>query len=351
VTDGRKAHELRTDVPEEGRGGTLVALSIGRALAVEQHASEFTRVDGVMRLGPLAATTPGGSERLLDDYGGWVGVNGATPVGDSAVRYLVNEAAERRFEAPQPTDGVAVPVIASPGLADAAAADGLLPLRVPGGVLRARVVAVAERFPTLEEEFAVADRRFLFSALNTVKPGAATVNEIWLGTPDEATADEVAANLGRPPFDVLAVSSRGAIADQLADDPLSRGALLILAGAALGAVVLALLGLLLLLAGDVRDERGELLDLEAQGAGPSLLRRHLRLRGALVAGLGLAGGLAAGAVLAALVVRLVTVTAVGSDGEPPLVLGFDLPLIAAVCLAFAGAVAVLVWTVTRGAPR
>jgi hypothetical protein len=351
VTKGRKPHELRTGVPESGRGGTLVAFSIGRALAVEEHASEFTRVDGVLRLGPLAATTPDRRVQLLEDYGGWVGVNGATAVGESAVRYLVNEAAERRFEAPQPTDGEAVPVVASPGLARAAAADGLLPLRVPGGVLRARVVAVAEHFPTLEGEFAVADRRFAFSALNTVKPGAARVNEIWLGTPDEATANEVAANLARPPFDVLAVSSRRAIAGDLAENPLSRGALLILTGAALGSILLGLLGLLLLLAADARDERGELLDLEAQGAGPSLLRRHLRLRGALVAGLGLAGGLGAGAALAALVVGLVTVTAVGGEGDPPLVLGLDFPLIGAVCLAFSGAAALLIWTVTRGAPR
>ncbi len=349
VTKGRVERLLRAELPAETRGGKVIALGIGRALAVEQHASEFTRVDGVLTLGPLSVETPGGREVILDDYAGWLGVNGVTPVGDAAVRYLVNEAAERRFQPRQVTDGTSVPVIASPPLAAAAGADGLLPLRVPGGVLRARVVGVARRFPTIEGDFAVADRRLVFTALNTAKPGAATIDEIWVGAPDRA--DEVAQELRRPPFDVLAVSSRRAIASELAGDPLSRGAVLVLGGAALGSVVLALLGLLLLLAGDLRDERGELFDLEAQGAGPSLLRKHLRLRGGLVAALGLVGGLGAALALAALVVAVVTVTANASAGGPPLVLHLDAPLLLAVCAAYAAGAAALVWGVTRRAAR
>jgi hypothetical protein len=278
-------------------------------------------------------------------------VNGATPVGDSAVRYLVNEAAERRFQPRQPTDGESVPVIASPRLAAAADADGVLPLRVPGGVLRAKVVAVARHFPTVEGDFAVADRRLVFTALNAAKPGAATVNEIWIGTSDGRTADTVARELRRPPFDVLAVSSRRALGADLAGDPLSRGALIVLAGAALGSVLLALLGLLLLLAADVRDERGELLDLEAQGAGPQVLRRHLRLRGGLVAALGLAGGLGAAVALAALVVSVVTVTATAADGGPPLVLHLDARLLLVACAGYVAAALVLVWAATRRVAR
>jgi hypothetical protein len=349
VTKGRAHRLLRAGLPADSRGGKVIALAIGRALAVEQHASEFTRVDGILRLGALSVETPGGREVILGDYAGWLGVNGVTPVGDSAVRYLVNEAAERRFRPRQVTDGTSVPVIASPRLAAAAGAGGLLPLRVSGGVLRARVVGVARRFPTIGGDFAIADRSLVFTALNTAKPGAATVNEIWLGTPD--TEDEVAQDLRRPPFDVLAVSSRKAIASELAGDPLSRGAVLVLGGAALGSVLLALLGLLLLLAGDLRDERGELFDLEAQGAGPALLRRHLRLRGGLVAGLGLAGGLGAALALAALVVAVVTVTANASAGGPPLLLHLDAPLLLAVCIAYAAGAAALVWGVTRRAAR
>jgi ABC-type antimicrobial peptide transport system permease subunit len=138
----------------------------------------------------------------------------------------------------------------------------------------------------------------------------------------------------------LAVSSRRALAANLAGDPLSRGALIVLAGAALGSILLALLGLLLLLAADVRDERGELLDLEAQGAGPQLLRRHLRLRGGLVAALGLVGGLGAAAALANAAV-----------GGPPLLLHLDARLLLLACAGYAAAALVLVWAATRRVAR
>jgi hypothetical protein len=338
-------------LPEAARGGKVVALGIGRALAVEEHASEFTRVDGVLRLGRLSAQTATGLRPLLTDYSGWIGVNGATPIGDAAVRYLVNEAAERRFEPRQPTEGTAVPVIVSPPLAAAAGSDGVLPLRVPGGIVRAKVAGVASRFPTVRGDFAVADRRLIFAAANAAKPGAAGVNEIWIGTPNDDSARGVQQKLRRPPFDVLGVSSRRALAHDLSSDPLSRGALVILAGAAIGSVLLALLGLLLLLAADVRDEQGELLDLEAQGAGPSTLRRHLRLRGGLVAALGLLGGLGAAAALAALVVGLVTVTVNATTAEPPLLLRVDPSLVALACVAYAGAAGLLVWGTTRRVAR
>jgi hypothetical protein len=351
VTQGRRARELTAPVPPERRGGKVVALSIGRALAVEEHASEFTRVDGVLRLGPLSAETPGGRTEILSTYAGWVGINGATPVGDSAIRYLVNEAAERRFQPRQPTQDRAVPVIASPRLAAAAGADGLLPLRLPGGVLRTRVVGVARHFPTLSGDFAVADRRLVFTAANANKPGTVVTNEVWIGAPNGAAGETAARALHRPPFDVLAVSSRRELADELAADPLSRGAIAVLAGAAIGSVLLALVGLLLLLAADVRDERRELLDLEAQGAGPSTLRRHLRLRGGLVAALGLLGGLGAAAALAALVVSVVTVTANVSGAEPPLVLHANALLVAGACLAYVAIATALVVGTTRGVAR
>ena len=85
--------------------------------------------------------------------------------------------------------------------------------------------------------------------------------------------------------------------------------LLVLEAGALAALVLALGGLLLAVLTDLRDERGELIDLEAQGASPALLRRQVRLRALLVAAAGVLGGAATGALLAGLVVRLVTLTA------------------------------------------
>ena len=87
------------------------------------------------------------------------------------------------------------------------------------------------------------------------------------------------------------MSTRRDVLAGLRDDPLGRGAVLVLGGAAVTALVLALVGVLLALIYDLRDERGELFDLEAQGAEPRTLLRHLRLRFALGLGFGVAGGI------------------------------------------------------------
>jgi ABC-type antimicrobial peptide transport system permease subunit len=124
-----------------------------------------------------------------------------------------------------------------------------------------------------------------------------------------------------------------------------------LSGAAVVALVLALVGLLLGVVSDVRDERGELFDLEAQGARPATLRTHLRLRSTFVAVGGALGGAALGAVLAALIVALVTLTAAAGSPEPPLVLSVDWAAILVGLAAFAACAALLVVVATRRAFR
>jgi len=71
-----------------------------------------------------------------------------------------------------------------------------------------------------------------------------------------------------------------------------------------------------------------------KGVTPAELRRHLVLRAEAVAAVGIGGGVAAGAVVSALVVAVVSVTAGAGTPLPPLVLVFDWPLvgIALVCL-------------------
>src|SRR5204863_2214799 len=118
-----------------------------------------------------------------------------------------------------------------------------------------------------------------------------------------------------PHTTALAVASRADTLARLQADPLARGALLTLAGTAAVALLLALVGLLLSVVGDVRDDRGALFDLEAQGASPATIRAHLRLRALLVAAFGILGGLALGVVLSALVISLVSVTAAAAEPE------------------------------------
>jgi hypothetical protein len=74
------------------------------------------------------------------------------------------------------------------------------------------------------------------------------------------------------------------------------------------------------------------------------------LRAALVAVFGVAGGIALGAVLSALVIALVSVTASAVEPEPPLRLSLDVPLLALAAVAYVVGAVVLVGfaTMLRG---
>jgi hypothetical protein len=206
---------------------------------------------------------------------------------------------------------------------------------------------VATRFPGADEDFVVGDRSLLGTALNSARPGVAVANEVWLGAVGEQQRAELAATLSRPPYDVLAVESRAELLSSLRDDPLARGTLLTLLAAALVALGLALVGVLLGVVTDVRDERGELDDLEAQGASPTLLRRVVRLRSFVVVAVGLVGGLVTAALLGLLVVDLVAVTADARATELPLRTSVAWPVLAAALAAGVLAAAALVTAASR----
>jgi hypothetical protein len=352
ATRGRRVDELRATLPARARGSHIVALTLTRAATVEGHGTDFNRIDGTLTLGPLTAELPRGREPLLFDYGAWAATDNVDVLEEGGrevrLRYLFAGANfAGRFRVRQATDGRAVPVVASPRIAAAAEQGGLLPLRLPGGQLVTRVVATADHFPATYGDFVVADERLLFVARNSSSPGVAVPNEIWLGHGSQEDAAAVEHTLSRAPFDVLRMESRSELEADLRTDPLARGSLVTLATAAAASLALALVGLLLLLVSDVRDEYRELFDLEAQGAAPVTLRRHLRIRGLIVAGLGLAGGLVTAAVLLALVVDLVTLTANATAPAPPLVLGIDWSLVGLFVVAYTALAAVLVGAATR----
>ncbi len=124
--------------------------------------------------------------------------------------------------------------------------------------------------------------------------------------------------MAQPPFSALDVASRSDLSQALAAEPLARGITLTLAAAALVALVLAVLALWLALSDELGDERGELLDLEAQGVGPETLRRQFRLRAAMLTATALVGGACLGVLLSRLVLALVRLSAGAATPEPPL---------------------------------
>ena len=295
-------------VPPEARGGMIVALRLSFptiAAYVAGHRSAETS------LSVNDAST--GTLRLGRAFAGWFGTNGITADG-RAFHFVVNNAADSILRPHEPLEGELVPVVATPAVARAAGPSGIVPLHVENSVIAAKIVATTRYFPSIDGDAVVADLPTWLTAANTVEPGVATASELWLDT--------------RPPSGLpLALTSQRARMNELTSDPLARGAIALLLVTALVGLALAAVGLLLTVVGDLREERGSLKDLEAQGATPADLRRHVLLRAAVVGVLGLAAGIAAGAIVGALVVAVVSVTAGAENALPPLALAFDWKLI------------------------
>ncbi len=290
----------------------------------------------------------------VTDYGDWIGTTGVgSLVRRDGVRFgltLTNEV-DTYLRPRQPTDGLRIPAVVSPRMAELAGRDGLLGVDVAGQSLIFRVAGVARRFPgtaSLETaDFVVADRSALVTALNASSPGTGFTTELWLSG-SSAAAD---ARLAAPPFTVLDVASRAGLERQLRTDPVARAAVAMLEAAAVTALVLALLGLLLGVVAERSDDRAELFDLEAQGLAPAQLRRQLRLRSFVAAASGALGGILIGLVLSALVVGFVELTANATAPEPPLVLSLDWAVVGIAAAVVTAAAVLLVVAVTGRAFR
>jgi hypothetical protein len=274
-------------------------------------------LQGTVTLERPRVRTPGGDRPAPIDFGEWVSSEGASVGGTGArvrLRYLLTQERTFRIRPRQPTDGRPIPVVASTPIAEAAGSADVLPVRIGGAEVEVQIVATARRFPTLSGDFLVADRQALATAGNASVPGAAVADEVWLsGDPGEEIALRA-----RAPFPVRVVS-RAAVLDDLRADPVSRAASIALLGATLVAACLALVGLLLALAVDSRDDAAELFDLESLGFEPARLARHLWLRSAAVLVAGIAAGLVTGALASLLITDVVAVTANATPAEPPLV--------------------------------
>ena len=286
--DGRPSL-ARAKLPPEARGGLLVGLLVefSRSEAFTAAHREtggpppaiaiFRR--GVLKLGRPSVTGPSGARPLALDYRDWVGAQGTRPpgakAGSLALGYLLTENQVFRLRPSQPTDGPPIPVIASSSLARAAGADRVLPLFVGTTRVNVRIAETARRFPSTLGDFVVADRSHLETALNAAVPGTALANEAWV-----AGGSSLGTRLEQGH---VRVTSRRQVEHELRSDPLARGSLLVFAAAALAALALSLVGLALAVAVDLRDEDGELFDLETQGLGPAALRRQVTLRAGAVA--------------------------------------------------------------------
>ena len=330
ATQGARPVVLRAAVPA---GSQLVELTFG----LENRGRLSS--NGGTGFQPVAQ----GVMTIDGDWKGWQGNGGVRArilPGRARLRYLLTTEVVSGFRATQPTDAAAIPAVVTPGLANAAGPGGLLPLEIQDRRLTVKVVGVVDRFPSAYGDVVLLDGPTAQTALDTLSPGLGTPSELWVNGP-------------RPSPGPLDVVSQAALSSLVRSDPLARGALIALTGAALVALVLALLGLMLVVSSDLRDESGELFDLETQGADPATLRRHLRLRALFVTAFGIAGGVLTGVALGALVLNLVKLTAGALPAQPPLVLSVDWPLLLLAVAAFAllavGIVVLVTWAAFRSA--
>lgn len=318
--DPSSAVTLRARVP---RNALLTRLEIVPPPRLIERGSDA----GNAFVGTLPLSGP-----LAKELRSWKGEGGAvtTPTHDGLdARVALTLTRSTYLRAPQPTDDSPPAVLVTPRLAELAGGVGsVVPLQVAGATVPVEVAGVIQRFPGTSGETVVGDRVALATAINTATPGGARENEVWLDVAPERVAD-VSAALDRPPFRSLDTTVRRDVESEARRDPLARGTLLALTGSALVALVLASLGLALAVRADLRDDRGEHYDLEAQGSSPAFLRRVVRARAATLSVVGLVAGIATGLGLLALVTRVVSVTARGNAAEPPLAVVVDPVLVVA----------------------
>jgi hypothetical protein len=141
---------------------------------------------------------------------------------------------------------------------------------------------------------------------------------MWLGAPDQGRLADVRSALGRSPFRFPAITARSDLVAAQSGDPLSQAIVWALVAAALAGLVLSVGGVLLGVVTDLRDERGELADLEAQGVSPGTLRHHALAKTMWLAGGGVVAGLLAGAALTVAVTSALALGATGAEPIPPL---------------------------------
>jgi len=271
-----------------------------------------TQFGGTVALGRLRALDASGATLQSTAMTGWRGVGAASASKPAGYFRFETSGAPGIVRPPQPSDRRAVPVLVDPQTAAAAGRGGRIGLTVDGLPVNARVVGVMSRFPTLAPDsggFVVADQATLASALDAQLPGQ--------GQPDEHLGRQRAAQRAGT-FSQLTASYRADVDTQLRAAPVAKAVLGTLSAATVLAAVLALLGLLVSMRGTAREERVER-DLEAQGIGPAGLRRELRVRLLITAGLGVVVGVVVAVLLTRLAVATVRAAGTVAVPRPPLV--------------------------------
>lgn len=315
-------------LPETARGGLLTAL-------IFRHARD--------------PQGPGHERDLRRATVAFQGLDGLTD--DSPVDLEIFTVSTVIIRAPQVVDGLVIPAVMSPDLAATAGPDGAFNLHVGNdAIIPLRVVATARYVPTVvatTPRFVVVPLDPFIVALANAVPGSGRPSEMWISAPTPERLVAVRAALQQPPFRFAQVTASADLVAARTEDPLSQSIVWALVVAALAGLVLSIAGLILGAVTDLRDERGEMADLEAQGVPPSALRWQAFARTAWQAIAGGVAGLTVGLVLAFVVTSALALTAEGTVPIPPLVVVLPLLPMTLVVASVIGGVSAVVAVLAR----
>jgi hypothetical protein len=220
-----------------------------------------------------------------------------------------------------------VPVLATPQAMTALhlSAGGSSPLRLAGADIAVEVVGTVTALPGTTQPAAVlADLPSLTAVLLNEEGIARTPQEWWIATTPGTRAGTVTA-AGR--LTGMQVLDRHAAAAALAGGAYGQGTRTALLAAALGAILLAAVGITVDVRTTARRRLTELAVLHTLGAGARLLARSIMVEQAFLAGMGVVVGLVVGLGVAATMAPLLILTPTAGRPVPPPLLEFDPPLV------------------------
>ncbi|MFG1651379.1 FtsX-like permease family protein [Micromonospora sp. NPDC049275] len=286
------------------------------------------QVDGLTLVGADGATRP------AELTGDWVTATGRQAIGGQAppkaqstatgvaASFPVEVIPGGQFAYQPPTRFAIVPagqIAPVPVLMTAAVRDALslhtgdtFNLTLSGASVQARLLGELDSVPTTTGAGVLLDLPTAVDALiragGTIRP----VPEWWIGADDPAAAARATAELAG-----VTVLDRRAVIEAAADDPYWRGSRTGMLAAALGAVLLALVGLMVDVWATARRRVGEFAVLNTLGATPRLLARALLAEQTFLAGIGVGVGLLLGATVGATMAPLVILTTAAGRPVPP----------------------------------
>ncbi|WFE49579.1 ABC transporter permease [Micromonospora sp. WMMD1155] len=277
----------------------------------------------------LTVVTADGTRQPADLSGDWaMTAQGArtTPVSTTATGFAAVRAVEvipggqfayqpsTRFTVVPGGENKPVPVLMTPGVVKALSlrVGDTIDLTLSGATLPVRLVGELAAVPATTGDGVLLDLPAAVDAMIRSSGAVRPVPEWWIGADDaNAAAQEAGALPG------VTVLDREAVYEAAADDPYWQGSRTGMLAAALGAVLLAIVGLMVDVWATARRRLGEFAVLHTLGATPRLMARALLAEQAFLAGIGVGVGLLLGAAVGATMAPLVILTPAAGRPVPP----------------------------------